>query len=190
MIRPDFREIKHSELYHYGVSRRNGAPGPGSGRYPLGSGKEPFQGIVKRIQRNNYNYKTSDAYKNGSDETKKSLNKLHRSLSGSLVSGKSRNRVEYDIIEKGVDKAEALKKEIRSRKIKYYTTIVGSNVLFFGTKYGLSLYKNLSAKMKLGNMVIDQYAYDNGLKYYESKIPTMGLKNIILGDKLYKNLRE
>ena len=45
MIRPDFREIKHSELYHYGVSKRNGAPGPGSGRYPLGSGSEPFQGM-------------------------------------------------------------------------------------------------------------------------------------------------
>lgn len=43
MIRPDFREIKHSELYHYGVSKRNGASGPGSGRYPLGSGSEPFQ---------------------------------------------------------------------------------------------------------------------------------------------------
>lgn len=183
MIRPDFREIKHSELYHYGVSKRNGAPGPGSGRYPLGSGKEPFQGIVgKRIQRNNYNYKTSDAYKNGSDETKKSLNNLHRSISRS-VSGKSRNRVEYDIIEKGVDKTEALKKEIRSKRTKYMY-IIGSNVLFFSTKYGLSLYKNLSAKMKLGNMVIDQYAYDKGLKYYESKIPTMGLRNIIIGDKL------
>ena len=45
MIRPDFREIKHSELYHYGVSKLNGAPGPGSGRYPLGSGSEPFHGI-------------------------------------------------------------------------------------------------------------------------------------------------
>lgn len=43
MIRPDFREVKHSELYHFGVSKRNGAPGPGSGRYPLGSGDRPFQ---------------------------------------------------------------------------------------------------------------------------------------------------
>lgn len=37
MIRPDFREIKHSELYHYGIKRR-------SGRYPYGSGDRPFQG--------------------------------------------------------------------------------------------------------------------------------------------------
>lgn len=51
MIRPDFREIKHSELYHYGVSKRNGAPGPGSGRYPLGSGSEPFQGIESDFYR-------------------------------------------------------------------------------------------------------------------------------------------
>lgn len=32
-----------AELWHEGVSRRDGAPGPGSGRYPLGSGKRPFQ---------------------------------------------------------------------------------------------------------------------------------------------------
>lgn len=46
-----------AELWHEGVSRRDGAPGPGSGRYPLGSGKRPFQhgppggrgrGILKR----------------------------------------------------------------------------------------------------------------------------------------------
>ena len=36
MIRPDFREIKHSEIYHYGIKRR-------SGRYPWGSGDRPFQ---------------------------------------------------------------------------------------------------------------------------------------------------
>lgn len=42
MIRPDFREIKQSEIYHYGVSKRGGAP-IGSGRYPLGSGDRPFQ---------------------------------------------------------------------------------------------------------------------------------------------------
>lgn len=32
-----------TELYHYGRSKRDGAPGPGSGRYPLGSGDNPFQ---------------------------------------------------------------------------------------------------------------------------------------------------
>lgn len=30
-------------LMHYGVSVRNGAPGVGSGRYPLGSGENPYQ---------------------------------------------------------------------------------------------------------------------------------------------------
>lgn len=31
----------NDELYHYGRSKLNGAPGPGSGRYPLGSGDDP-----------------------------------------------------------------------------------------------------------------------------------------------------
>lgn len=43
-----------SKILHSGVSIRNGAPGRGSGRYPLGSGKEPFQNIknpnlIKRL---------------------------------------------------------------------------------------------------------------------------------------------
>lgn len=53
MIRPDFREIKHSELYHFGVSKKNGAPGPGSGRYPLGSGDRPFQSEKTLDKKNN-----------------------------------------------------------------------------------------------------------------------------------------
>lgn len=37
-------DLTHSdELMHYGVSKDNGAPGRGSGRYPKGSGKRPFQ---------------------------------------------------------------------------------------------------------------------------------------------------
>ena len=32
-------------LMHFGRSKRNGAPGRGSGRYPLGSGKEPYQAL-------------------------------------------------------------------------------------------------------------------------------------------------
>lgn len=33
---------KLTEIYHFGVSKRNGAK-VGSGRYPLGSGKRPYQ---------------------------------------------------------------------------------------------------------------------------------------------------
>ena len=41
-------------LIHEGVSARDGAPGRGSGRYPLGSGKRPFQngGIGVRAYQN------------------------------------------------------------------------------------------------------------------------------------------
>ena len=45
-------DLTHSdELMHYGVSKDNGAPGRGSGRYPKGSGKRPFQreGKEKRV---------------------------------------------------------------------------------------------------------------------------------------------
>lgn len=45
-------DLTHSdELMHYGVSKDNGASGRGSGRYPKGSGKRPFQreGKEKRV---------------------------------------------------------------------------------------------------------------------------------------------
>ncbi len=35
--------IAEDILKHFGVSKLDGAPGPGSGRYPLGSGKNPYQ---------------------------------------------------------------------------------------------------------------------------------------------------
>lgn len=38
-------------LMHEGVSKLNGAPGPGSGRYPLGSGKRPYQNAGPGEQR-------------------------------------------------------------------------------------------------------------------------------------------
>lgn len=43
----------NDELYHYGVGAEDGAPGRGSGRYPLGSGKQPHQhpsDILGRIE--------------------------------------------------------------------------------------------------------------------------------------------
>lgn len=42
----------NDELYHYGVGAEDGAPGRGSGRYPLGSGKLPHQhpdSILERV---------------------------------------------------------------------------------------------------------------------------------------------
>lgn len=42
-----------NELYHYGKSKLDGAPGRGSGRYPLGSGEDPNQhrgDLISRVQ--------------------------------------------------------------------------------------------------------------------------------------------
>lgn len=43
-------------LSHVGVSVENGAPGPGSGRYPLGSGARPYQGKeeAKRLRKEKF----------------------------------------------------------------------------------------------------------------------------------------
>lgn len=39
------------ELYHWGRSKADGAPGRGSGRYPLGSGDRPYQNQPKLFKR-------------------------------------------------------------------------------------------------------------------------------------------
>lgn len=46
--------IAEEILMHYGVGKLDGAPGPGSGRYPLGSGKNPNQhsgDFLSRVQK-------------------------------------------------------------------------------------------------------------------------------------------
>lgn len=48
-----FQVSPNDELMHYGKSKMDGAPGRGSGRYPLGSGADPFQrssDFVSRVQ--------------------------------------------------------------------------------------------------------------------------------------------
>lgn len=45
--------LEGGELMHYGKSKLDGAPGPGSGRYPLGSGEDPNQhrgDLISRVQ--------------------------------------------------------------------------------------------------------------------------------------------
>lgn len=60
---------RSDSLYHEGVSVSDGAPGRGSGRYPLGSGKRPFQrkdgtlGLLGKIA-----YRTTNKYKLMSDD--------------------------------------------------------------------------------------------------------------------------
>lgn len=46
-----FPKNEEDALEHYGVSKRDGAPGRGSGRYPLGSGDDPYQHSIDFIQR-------------------------------------------------------------------------------------------------------------------------------------------
>lgn len=45
--------VKNDILMHYGRSVDDGAPGPGSGRYPKGSGEDPNQhgiNFAERVQ--------------------------------------------------------------------------------------------------------------------------------------------
>lgn len=46
-----FPKNEEDALEHYGVSKRDGAPGRGSGRYPLGSGDDPYQHSIDFVQR-------------------------------------------------------------------------------------------------------------------------------------------
>lgn len=50
-----------NELYHYGVSKMDGAPGRGSGRYPLGSGEEP-KALSKKAETGKYGKHLVDQY--------------------------------------------------------------------------------------------------------------------------------
>jgi GNAT superfamily N-acetyltransferase len=71
---------------HYGVSVKDGSPGRGSGRYPLGSGKK---GAIQRV-------KSAAKSKNKVDEIINTLNPSDREKLGMSV-----NDIEYLSIEQG-----------------------------------------------------------------------------------------
>lgn len=59
------------ELYHWGRSKVDGAPGRGSGRYPLGSGDRPYQGKPKLF--NKFRKKTRVAQNPPVQKTKEEI---------------------------------------------------------------------------------------------------------------------
>ena len=57
-LNPTLPDIPDSDyLMHYGVGKLNGAPGPGSGRYPLGSGEhgnqrmDSFRNVYEQLKK-------------------------------------------------------------------------------------------------------------------------------------------
>lgn len=99
MIRPDFREIKHSDLYHYGVSVKDGSPGRGSGRYPLGSGDRPYQDLSDREKK-----KIGKKYDRYAEKAKKSID-YNRSYIDAY------NKVADDMNNGGIEKFNKDQKE-------------------------------------------------------------------------------
>lgn len=97
------------ELYHWGRSKVDGAPGRGSGRYPLGSGDRPYQGKPKLF--NKFRKKTRVAQNPPVQKTKEEI-----LISGSpqevatLLRKVSNNELEY-IIQR-FDKEAKIKKII------------------------------------------------------------------------------
>lgn len=114
-------------LAHVGRSKRHGAPGPGSGRYPLGSGEEPYQDYPKEQLKKMAKSKDDSA-------TKKELaSKLNKGKKTSTAKKKSetsftssvRKRAEdfrksqYDKkIKKEKEKAKQYKEQIRLEKTR------------------------------------------------------------------------
>lgn len=86
MIRPDFREIKHAELYNservvnfkmnnlYYLSHG----GPGSGRYPWGSGDRPYQRLESSRRKTGISKYISE--RRAATELKKAQDKEKRSM--------------------------------------------------------------------------------------------------------------
>lgn len=106
MIRPDFREIKHSELYHYGIKRR-------SGRYPFGSGDRPYQSV---------NSSALLVYKRASENEKiitKDIKEIAKISNINLYGLENRLKT-VDSIQRKMNKKRMEKGELEEESMKIY----------------------------------------------------------------------
>ena len=131
-------------IKHTGKSILNGAPGPGSGRYPLGSGKNPYQDYKDRFGRfldrasrsedgtltaiGKLRYRTTDKYKYVSDED---LQKL---------TNRRKKEKEYEDIHRQVSPGFRFQEKVGKSVEDAVSKAVGEAV------------KNLTSK-ELGNLV-------------------------------------
>ena len=71
--------VKNDILMHYGRSVDDGAPGPGSGRYPKGSGEDPNQHTI------NFAERVQELKKGGMDEKEIAKDTPHNCAEGRSV---------------------------------------------------------------------------------------------------------
>lgn len=121
----------NQDMLHYGVSVKDGSPGRGSGRYPLGSGKK-IHTITDRIHRNAVKKEpsiTKDIVKLASDSGAKMYGLEHRLKTKDSIERK----IKTDAVEKKIpiqESAKSLKDTVRytvlsddNNFVKSYNTV-------------------------------------------------------------------
>lgn len=141
MIRPDYREIKHSnELYHYGMPRR-------SGRYPWGSGQRPFQSSEGKADR--MTGRLQKKFERADFKTAKLQDKANRKFNKANQQRNSIFKFERDKAEDTFD--EGYKLEEKKQRIEYRMS---------------KKYDRYLTKFDKLNAEIDDELKSKGLEYY------------------------
>lgn len=101
-------------LVHYGVSVKNGAPGRGSGRYPLGSGKDPKKKLEGRLTKK---FEKADTKTQTlQDRANKAFDKAYKQENSIF---KFRQKRAEDSYNTGYD-YESIKRSVEYRMLKTY----------------------------------------------------------------------
>lgn len=152
--------LKPDEIYHFGVSKRNGAK-VGSGRYPLGSGDRPYQDLkaekkrkwenkmTKKLDRldqkksnaqsvANKKYQKAVNKENSFFSTKKGINKAYAKADNAQ---RVVNRLDYKenkYYNKYVKKFErndiTMSAALRKRGMQYYENVVNNSKATYMTR--------------------------------------------------------
>lgn len=124
---------------HFGVSARNGAPGVGSGRYRLGTGDRPYQGLEKgeyRARKAITREKVSKLNK-WQKKKEKAMNVIARGMLSDLPGGKKVGSLRLSIADKQHTKYSELIERTLLISDMLYGDVIGSEKV--ERKYGTGI---------------------------------------------------
>lgn len=119
----------NSDIIHYGVSAKDGAPGRGSGRYPLGSGKEGQKAAKREAKLEKYKTRQSNMLISEQTRINKKLEKAKNLESGKNLRRQDRLR-QIDLEMKAVQNMsfEDMSKEKKAQAIAAFEAALVTGV--------------------------------------------------------------